>query len=255
MTTQIRVLTLNILNKADRWAERLPLLREGFAAIRPDVAGLQEVFFPFEQERMIADSAAGAYSLHRASADRPERGNSLMLATHLTTRGRLLEEPERLALGHGRSALKVRLALPDRRVQIAVTHLHHLPPDEAIRDAQVAALVRWLEPSSEIDATIVTGDFNAEPDEIAALRMVDAGYRSAYLEANQANPPVTFPSGLQAPDREEYAGWPEGCLDYVWIAGAVTSVSAELCFDRPSQHDPTLYASDHFGIMAVLAFA
>ena len=39
----LRVLTLNILNLADRWPERLPFLLPDFAAIQPDIAGIQEV--------------------------------------------------------------------------------------------------------------------------------------------------------------------------------------------------------------------
>jgi hypothetical protein len=45
---------------------------------------------------------------------------------------------------------------------------------------------------------------------------------------------------------------PPGCLDYVWLRGAICVVSARLAFDRPHPDDPTLYPSDHFGISARL---
>ena len=65
-----------------------------------------------------------------------------------------------------------------------------------------------------------------------------------------ADPAVTWPSGLQAPAMDT-DGEP-GCLDYVWVRGAVRVVEARLAFDRPHPEDPTLYPSDHLGISALL---
>ena len=94
------------------------------------------------------------------------------------------------------------------------------------------------------------GDFNADPAEPAPRRLRAAGFRSAYLEANGAEPAVTWPSGLQAPAMDT-DGDPE-CLDYIWVRGAVRVESARLVFDRPHPDDPTLYPSDHLGIAAML---
>ena len=40
---RLRVVTLNIWNRQGPWRERLPLIRDGLAALAPDVVGLQEV--------------------------------------------------------------------------------------------------------------------------------------------------------------------------------------------------------------------
>ena len=61
---------------------------------------------------------------------------------------------------------------------------------------------------------------------------------------------MTWPSGLQAPGMDT-DGEP-GCLDYVWVRGAVRVVGARLAFDRPAVGDPTLYPSDHLGLVAEL---
>ena len=45
-----------------------------------------------------------------------------------------------------------------------------------------------------------------------------------------------------------------GCLDYIWVRGAVAVEEARLVFDRPAVGDPTLYPSDHLGIAARLRF-
>ena len=79
--------------------------------------------------------------------------------------------------------------------------------------------------------------------------MLAAGYRSAYAEANGAEPAVTWPSGLQAPAMDT-DGDP-GCLDYIWVRGAVRVVArGSRSTARPG--DPTLYPSDHLGLGAQL---
>ena len=127
-----------------------------------------------------------------------------------------------------------------------MTHLHHLVPDEAIRAEQATALAGWL--GGDSGPLIVVGDFNAEPVEPAYRVMLDAGFRSASLEANGAEPAVTWPSGIQAPGMD-VDGEP-GCLDYIWVRGPVAVESCRLAFDRPASDDPTLYPSDHLGLSA-----
>jgi endonuclease/exonuclease/phosphatase family metal-dependent hydrolase len=133
---------------------------------------------------------------------------------------------------------------------VAVTHLHHLGPDEAIRDEQTAALVEWLDAAPDADATILMGDFNADPAEPSPARLRAAGFRSAFEEANGSEPAVTWPSGLTAPGMDT-DGEPE-CLDYIWLRGTARATSARLVFDRPDPEDATIYPSDHFGIAAQL---
>ena len=94
------------------------------------------------------------------------------------------------------------------------------------------------------------GDFNADPTEPAYARMVAAGFRSAFAEANGAEPDVTWPSGLQAPAMDT-DGDPS-CLDYIWLRGAARAVNARLWADRPAIDDPGLYPSDHLGVVATV---
>ena len=127
-----------------------------------------------------------------------------------------------------------------------MTHLHHLVPDAALRDEQAAAVVAWLDAAPPASVQVVMGDFNADPAEPAYARMVAAGFRSAYAEANGAEPSVTWPSGLQAPAMDT-DGDP-ACLDYVWRArSGAACFDARLWADRPAADDPTLYPSDHVG--------
>ena len=129
---RLLVATLNILNLADRWAERLPLLLADMAALQPDLIGLQEVVYPMQQDRLLGAAGEGRYEAVRGWAGRPEYGNSLLVKAPLVA-----TDLDRLDLGRSRSAHRVRLALPGGSTLVfAVTHLHH-PPDA--HDARVDA--------------------------------------------------------------------------------------------------------------------
>jgi endonuclease/exonuclease/phosphatase family metal-dependent hydrolase len=241
---RLHVATFNILNLADRWAERLPLILADMAALQPDLLGLQEVVYVLQQDRLIGAAGEGRYAALRGWAGRPEYGNCLLVREPLIGR-----DVERIDLGLQRAAHRTVIDLPGgSTVLVAVTHLHHAVPAAAERDQQTAALLDWLADALTTRATIVMGDFNADPDEPTYARMVAAGFRSAYAEVNGAEPLVTWPSGLQAPAMDT-DGEPS-CLDYIWLRGAVRATDARLVFDRPDAGDPTLYPSDHLGVAA-----
>jgi endonuclease/exonuclease/phosphatase family metal-dependent hydrolase len=246
---QLTVATLNIRNIADRWPERLPLLLADMAALQPDLMGLQEVIFAVQQDRLLGAAGVGRYEAFRGWAGRPEYGNAVLVKAPL--RGL---EMERVDLDHKRSANLVRVNLAGgEQLRFVATHLHHEVPDEAIRDEQAAALATWLDgsPATGDAPTVVVGDFNAEPVEPAYRRMMAAGFRSASVEANGTEPAVTWPSGIQAPGMDD-DGEP-GCLDYIWVRGPISVQSCRVVFDRPAADDPTLYPSDHFGLVASIS--
>ena len=242
----LHVATLNIRNLADRWDERLPLILADMAALQPDVLGLQEVVYVLQQDRLIAAAGVGRYESTRGWAGRPEYGNALLVREPLEAAA-----AERLDLGLARSAIRTTVRLAGGASVVAVvTHLHHLTADETERAEQAAALVDWLAAAAAEDGIVVVGDFNAEPDEPAYARMRDAGFRSAHLEANGTEPAVTWPSGLEAPAKD--TDGPPGCLDYIWVRGAIAVGSCRVVFDRPAVGDAGLYPSDHLGLSAHL---
>ena len=241
---RLLVATMNILNLADRWEERLPLLLADMAALQPDLIGLNEVVYPMQQDRLLGAAGEGRYEAVRGWAGRPEYGNSLLVKAPLVA-----GDHDRLDLGATRSAHRVRITLPGgTRLAFAVTHLHHLLGDHGVRLGQVERLLPWLDAAPEHEALILVGDFNAGPREPAYAAMSAAGFTSAYAAANGAEPPVTWPSGLVAPAMDT-DGEPD-CLDYIWVRGAVAVEDARLVFDRPAVGDPTLYPSDHLGLAA-----
>jgi endonuclease/exonuclease/phosphatase family metal-dependent hydrolase len=243
MPDALHVATLNLRNIADRWPERIPLLLADMGALQPDLIGLQEVVFAVQQDRILGAAGAAHYQARRGWAGRPEYGNAVLAKEPLRA-----DDGDRLDLDHRRSALRVPVMLPGGRLDFVVTHLHHEVPDEAIRAQQAGKLTTWL-----ADITwplIVVGDFNAEPNEPAYRQMLDAGFTSASVAANGREPEVTWPSGIKAPGMD-VDGDP-GCLDYIWVRGAIKVEACGLAFDRPATNDPTLYPSDHLGLSARL---
>jgi len=245
---RLRVATLNILNLADRWPERLPLILADMAALQPDLLGLQEVVYVMQQDRIIGAAGTSHYRAVRGWAGRPEYGNSILVREGLG-----VSAVDRLDLGLNRAAHRLVVTLPGgSRILVAVTHLHHLVPDDVIRDDQVRQLLAWLDqvPLADAEAQVVVGDFNVRPTEPTYRRMTTAGFWSAFARANGREPDVTWPSGLQAPAMDT-DGDP-GCLDYIWVRGRARVVDAGLAFDRPDPEDETLFPSDHLGISAHL---
>lgn len=239
---ELHVATLNLRNIADRWPERIALLVQDMAALQPDLIGLQECVFAVGQDRLLGAAGEGRYESRRGWAGRPEYGNAILARAPLR-----MDEGERLQLSRNRSALRVGVSLPDGgALTYVVTHLHHEVPDAAIREEQARALTSWL--ADITGPLIVVGDFNAEPTEPAYRVMCDAAFRSAHLEANGAEPAVTWPSGIQAPGMD-VDGDP-GCLDYIWLRGPIEVLACRVVFDRPAADDPTLYPSDHLGLSA-----
>jgi endonuclease/exonuclease/phosphatase family metal-dependent hydrolase len=243
---RLRVATLNIRNLMDRWDERLPLVLADMRAVQPDLLGLQEVVYPLQQDRLIGAAGEGRYETLRGWATRLEYGNAILVKSPLVAGA-----AQRQDLGHGRCAVRTDIVLASgARIAFATTHFHHPAHAESDRYRQAAQLMAWLDGGAPTDARIVVGDFNAKPTEGAYGLLTEAGYRSAFVEAVGAEPAVTWPSGLDAPMKDT-DGDP-ACLDYIWLMGDVRATAARLAWDRPAVGDPTLYPSDHLGLVAEL---
>jgi endonuclease/exonuclease/phosphatase family metal-dependent hydrolase len=118
-------------------------------------------------------------------------------------------------------------------LRLVVTHLHHVEGPDGTR-VRLAQIPRLLEGVAGRPASVLLGDFNAEPGsrEIALLR--EAGLTDAFQAAGGgAGDELTWSS-----DR------PERRIDYVWL-------SPDL---RASDFDATTAtASDHRGVMVTVA--
>ncbi|MFI5100778.1 MAG: endonuclease/exonuclease/phosphatase family protein, partial [Actinomycetes bacterium] len=136
---ELRVATLNVRNLADRWDERLALLLADFAALQPDLIGLQEVVYPLQQDRLLGAAGAATYEARRGWAGRPEYGNATLIRAGMALLAAPASADDRLDLGLARSALRVELTRERRAALRFVTvHLHHTTDEDGAwhRDEQ-----------------------------------------------------------------------------------------------------------------------
>ena len=146
--------------------------------------------------------------------------------------------------GQHRVANWVRVRLPDGQ-HLEIYHAHLAAGDPVARDRQAGLLMDHMAGRDDI-AKVLIGDLNAGPAS-STLRLLGERLRSAHAIAHGKDPARTWPTPLRPGPG---AG---SVIDYVLVDDHVEVLDAELTFDRAAPTDPTLFASDHFGIAATVA--
>jgi len=133
-------------------------------------------------------------------------------------------------------------------------HLDHLSQPSREKSSQLLA-ARIAGRPEQADPVVVTGDFNAEPDNLAITYLLG----TAMFENMQT--PFTVEDAwlkLHAADTNSttYHAWNGGMtggthIDYVMFGPGITAKSAEIIFD----HEGEVYPSDHYPVSAVLTVA
>lgn len=259
----LRAITVNIWNRQGPWEKRLPLLRAGLAALRPDVVGMQEVLAFGGKSQ--ADEIAGPLGWHVHYGAAWAMGGGLtfgnaIVSPHpfLATDVLPLPAPPELDT---RSLAYALVDMPCGKVPVFNTHLTFQPYRCDARCEQVRAMVehvtRLAPPGDETFPPILLGDLNAEPDsdEMRFLRGLTAlGGKSVYFADCWA---VTRPGehGFTYDRANPYAyrsREPSKRIDYVYVRGPDRALrgeplSAALCLHEP---DGDVWPTDHYGVMA-----
>jgi len=237
---ELTVVTFNIWHNQGDWAARLPILVAALRAESPDVIGLQEVLEDAavglsNQARTIAD-ALGGYTVHFVSTDpegAPRRyGNAVLSRLPVTDVESRTLDP----LDDYRTALRVRVSLGDRAVDIVNTHLA-APLDAApVRARQIADLIGHLPRDGA--PLIVIGDFNADLAEAGLAPLTGSRFFSA-LQRGSAETTLNPAKGHQ-----------RRVIDHIFAETArFTPVRATVIGSTPVDGE---YPSDHFGVSAIV---
>lgn len=268
---RLRVVTLNIWNRQGPWRERLPLIRDGLAALAPDVVGLQEVLgFPGMPSQADEIAAGTGWHVHYAPAWHIGGGltyGNAILSKHPLVDAAVLPLPTPDGVDT-RSVAFARIDVPGGPVPLFVAHLtfqHHLGH---VRCRQVRALTDHVAALAPIDgpAPIVMGDFNANPDSDEIRFMVGLtplGGDCVYFEdawavtagaAPGAGPGYTYDrqNAYALRSRE-----PSRRIDYVFARGPDRHLRGEplaawVALDQPVGD---VWPSDHYAVVAEIQVA
>jgi endonuclease/exonuclease/phosphatase family metal-dependent hydrolase len=139
-----------------------------------------------------------------------------------------------------RVALLVSVRLPGGGL-LDVYDTHLAVGGEHLRAPQAQRLLDWMAARPPAPA-VVLGDLNARPGS-PTIALLSERLRSAYVAVHGAEPARTAPTPL----RTGYTG--DGAvLDYIFLNDLLDVREARVAFDALDPDDPTLAASDHYGL-------
>jgi len=255
----LRAVTLNIWNRQGPWDRRLPLLRDGLAALDADVIGLQEVM-ALAGKSQADELAPAGWHVHYAPAWSIGGGLSwgnAILSRWPIARAEVLPLPAPPELDTRSAAFAV-LSMPCGEVPVFCTHLTFQAHRSDARCEQVRALADHVAALAPLDEfpPILLGDLNADPDadEMRFLRgLTPLGGRSVFFADAWSS--TRQDHGFSYDRRNPYAlrsREPSRRIDYVLVRGPDRAfrgepLAARLVLDQPTDG---VWPSDHFGVLA-----
>ena len=164
----MRIVTLNTWKNEGEYARRLPLMRDGLAAMTPDVICLQECFAAqgFDTAAWLAaELGLGAHAAPARGKPRRHDGRDLFSTSGLAVLVRGEAVSARLALASDpadgeRIAQRVDVVVQGRPLRVLNLHLTHLRGATALRRAQLDAALAWA-CTDLAGGLVVAGDLNA----------------------------------------------------------------------------------------------
>jgi endonuclease/exonuclease/phosphatase family metal-dependent hydrolase len=245
---QFRVVTLNIEQDHKRWSDRHPLISAEIAGLRPDLIAFNEVSVPLQTAKLLRDVAIATTGIpYKLVQQTRVNGLSKLEGEALLTRFPITETGNLDYRARDIVALVARVEIAERPVDFYVTHLYMSRGDDSLRLFQVQQLLGWIDTRADIPARIVCGDFNATLDAPSAGLMASR-FRSTQTEPTAFTPLADSDGTVSHPDRPRL----DRCIDYIWVPGNIRVLASEVCFNKPSPNDPSLWPSDHAGVWADL---
>jgi len=233
----------------DGWPERAELLLPQLVELQPDVIGLQELrhFYP-RQARWIANRAGALDPALTYGVHPTYKKGVWWLWEGIATLTRLpLVERSHLRLqGQARVANVTRVRLPGGGLlDFYNVHLASGLDNEDLRIRQARELLEWMQSRTGV-AQVLVGDFNSRPA-AATIGVLTTHLRSAYHAVHGSEPPRTIPTPLGGRSGEGVV------VDYVFVNHLVEVHDAWVTFDRVDAEQPSVVASDHYGLAATVS--
>jgi endonuclease/exonuclease/phosphatase family metal-dependent hydrolase len=251
----LRVMTFNVRlplasDGPERWELRRDLMVQTIRRQHPDVIGTQELYreqgdyivsrLPeyawFGEGRRGGDGDEHMGVFYRRDALRVEASGNFWLSDTPDVAGSI-------TWGHPlpRLVTWARFARRDGRSFVLYdTHLPYRDEDEGARERCAALLLKRLGELPHDEPFVLTGDFNTTPDSRVHALLTSELQDAWIATPHRRGPEKTF---------HDYTGTPDRRIDWILFRGlrarAVWTVTT---------HRGTLYPSDHFAVVADLAF-
>lgn len=237
----LRLACFNIWHNQGDWPARRTLLIEALRSTDADIIALQEVLEDANvglpnQARTVAE-ALGGYEVQFSSVDAeggPRRyGNAILSRLPVLSHDWKKLEP----LDDYRTAIRARVDLGGRPVDIVNTHLAYQADAQAVRARQIADLMGWI--PTDGTPLIVMGDFNAVQEDAGLNALTGPRFFSA-LPRNSVDTTLN-----------PAKGHPPRVIDHIFAEAArFAPVEAHRIGDQPVNGE---YPSDHFGVAATVS--
>jgi endonuclease/exonuclease/phosphatase family metal-dependent hydrolase len=262
-----KVVTLNLLNDLSRWEARQSLLIQGVSALDPDIIALQEVALPNNNAKWLAEElnqampGRGLYTHYLCPKTGSGGGKEgIAILSRLPVEGQVALD---LRTQH-RVAQYLRVQIGDESLIFTNGHFFWQPGESYKRLKQVELLLEWLGEFTEQLPLVICGDFNGTP-QTAAIRRMRQDFTSAYAAVHGHEPAYTAPTPLARSRLSKFRSilgflryirikeidlnW-HGTIDYIFVNRFLRVLDCQLVLDQPDPANPSLYASDHFGLSA-----
>jgi endonuclease/exonuclease/phosphatase family metal-dependent hydrolase len=246
-----RVATLNLEQDHKRWEQRRELIVAQLGDLRPDIFTLNEISVPLQTARWLQRAAEERLGLRYALIQQTKVNTSSEIdGEAILSLFPVVETANFDYRSWDAVAQVARLEVEDRMIDVYVTHLYRSRGEDPLRQYQVQRLLEWVGIRADVDSRVICGDFNATLDLPSAQDM------AAEFFPTQSDPTAFTP--LEDSDgSRSHPYWErmDRCIDYIWVSGSLSLQASGVCFNRPSENDPTLWPSDHAGVWADLEYA
>ena len=261
---RIKVLTLNLWNVDHALDRRSALLASGLRRLQPDIVCLQEVSQdPATQQarsELFAAACGLPHHLFSGIGETASPGAKAMPATleglAILSRFPALGQ-QTIALpnfpgDYPRQAFLAELSVQNRKIVVVTSHLSYPPAffrERELQMKQVLDSIDQFTSHGDVEAIILTGDFNDEPSaaSVQAISRSRHGFRDVYSTCHPGGDGATFTSN------NPYAtpGFEPGLrIDYIFASPNLRPLKYRRVFDGADGLD---FVSDHFGVMCEFA--
>ena len=258
----VKVITINILFDLTDWGQRRSLLVNALAAEQADLIALQEVKLPENTAAWLAEQLGmeHVYLVPRRvdKADQTLHGVAILGRYPFVQQAKLDLETQ------GKVAQFVEVEIHGQPLVFCNGHYYWYPGSHCDRDRQIQQLLAWLGHLPPTLPIIAVGDFNGTP-ETTAIALMRERFTSAYAACHGQEPACTCPTPLARRNWRKVARdlwrnlifnrslipW-KGTLDYIFVNQHLQVKDCRIILNQPDPQNPTLYPSDHFGLVAEL---